>query len=267
MYQSESVEVGLFVLSPSESRFVEMGFVKDPIIVFPKNSIWIQHAGSQPFVADTTVVNFYNQGQNYHRFAINPNGDYCHWFRIADDLLAEVVNREQHHFDRENMPCSPAIFYRHLGILNQINQSCTTDQLSIDAEVLAVCADLFSSVASQQNSTKLTTTKHRQLVSCVKETLQHELGVNISLRVLARRHNTSPHHLCRVFKAVTGMGLNHYRTQQRLRALMLEIQNPDTGLVDLAFDHGFSSHAHMSAQFKRYFGLTPSACRQKFSHN
>ena len=259
LYHTELIEIGVFAVDPAEAYFFETGFVESPIIVFPKNSIWIQHTGSDAFVADPTLVNFYNQGQTYRRFAINQTGDYCHWFRISDELLSEVVEKDQRHFSYENMPCPASVFIQHLKLLSQISETKWVDPLQVEEGVLT----LFHGLLTQPDTDRsfaLQRRKHKQLVERVKESLQADLSVNLSLQKLSEMHHTSPYHLSRVFKHINGQGINQYRKQQRLRNLVLELQQHDVDLVDLAFDYGFSSHSHMSASFKHTFGMTPSEC-------
>ncbi len=262
LYQTDLIEIGVFAVDPDEPYFIETGFVESPIIVFPKNSIWIQHSGSDPFVADPTLVNFYNQGQTYQRFAINNTGDYCHWFRITDALLSEVVANDQRHFNRENMPCPAAVFLQHLQILGLISGHQPINQLQVEEAVLRLFQGLLTQTTNDQGFCKQKQ-RHKLLVERVKESLHADLSVNLSLQQLSALHHTSPYHLSRVFKHINGQGINQYRKQQRLRALLLERQQHEVDLVDLAFDYGFSSHSHMSASFKQVFGLTPSECQQK----
>jgi AraC family transcriptional regulator len=94
-------------------------------------------------------------------------------------------------------------------------------------------------------------------------------------------------HLARVFKARTGFSLHAYRTQLRLRAALERVaprhgagpalrlrsgQAPrrgsghggrDVDLIDIALDLGFSSHSHFTEAFRRNFGTTPSAVRNR----
>ncbi|MGJ8663723.1 MAG: helix-turn-helix transcriptional regulator [Marinicella sp.] len=267
LYQTDLIEVGVFSVNPHEPSFLETGFVSSPIIVFPKNSIWIQHDGSTPFVADPTLVNFYNQGQTYRRFAINQAGDYCHWFRISDDLLSQVVAKERRHFKLENMHCPASVFLQHLQVLKMISQiesgHETHFDLWIEEQVLSLFQALLSQPGINDSTLKPKPQKHRLLVERVKESIQADLSVNLSLQQLSDLHHTSPFHLSRVFKAVNGQGINQYRTQQRLRSLVLEIQQHEVDFVDLAFDYGFSSHSHMSSSFKQLFGFTPSECQDQ----
>lgn len=262
LYHSELVEIGVFTIDPGEACFLETGFVSDPIIVFPKRSIWIQHLGSDPFVADPSLVNFYNGGQAYQRFAIHPKGDYCHWFRIHADVLSEVVAKEHSHFSRENMPCPNQVFLQHLEILKLISETEPPEPVVVEARVLNLFHELLQVEQRDDATFNKQQAKHKKLVESVKESLLADLSTNLSLQQLATAHHTSAYHLSRVFKRISGYGINHYRTMQRLRALALEMQQQATPLVDLAFDHGFASHSHMSASFKHSFGVTPSECQQ-----
>ncbi|MCB1582732.1 MAG: helix-turn-helix transcriptional regulator [Xanthomonadales bacterium] len=266
LYQTEMIEIGVFTVSPDEPSFMQQGYVDSPIIVFPKNSIWIQHEGSSPFVADATLVNFYNQGQSYQRFAINQSGDFCHWFRIEESLLSEVVAKDQQHFSRENMTCPVMVFLTHLKVLNHIAVMTQVNSLWIENQVLNMFDTLLAQPYKQDRQFSKKQNRHKHLIERVKESLHEDLSVNLSLQQLAKRHNTSPYHLSRVFKTINGEGINQYRKQQRLRHMLLELQIQHNELVDLAFDYGFSSHSHMSASFKQLFGMTPSECLQTLSN-
>jgi AraC family transcriptional regulator len=265
LYVTDLIEIGVFTICPDEPHFWQQGIVDSPIIVFPKNSIWIQHEGSSPFVADATLVNFYNKGQAYHRFAINQTGDFCHWFRISESLLAEVTVKDQQHFSQENMPCPAAVFLTHLKILNHIAVMDQINPLWVENQVLNMFDALLAQPVANDVEFSKKQLRHKRLIERVKESLHEDLSVNLSLQQLAKKHNTSPYHLSRVFKTIDGQGINHYRRQQRLRHMLLELQIQPNDLVDLAFDYGFSSHSHMSASFKQQFGMTPSECLRQLS--
>ena len=68
-------------------------------------------------------------------------------------------------------------------------------------------------------------------------------------------------HLCRCFRAGTGLTLHEYRTQLRLRGALEALESGDCDLTRLALDTGFSSHSHFTAAFRRVFDATPSRVR------
>ncbi len=262
LFKTVNIEIGVFQISPEDPGFSQAGFVDAPIIVFPKKSIWIQHDGFEPFVADPTIVNYYNQGQVYNRFAINHSGDYCHWFRISDPLLSEVVAREQVHFSVQNRHCPSHVFLQHLELLQKVMSVQPAEVLEIEEETLMMFHDLLKENTSHDQLYRQSARQHKRLVERVKESIQSDLSVNLTLQQLSQIHHTSPYHLSRVFKTVCGHGINHYRTQQRLRSLLLKLHHNSNDLVELALEFGFSSHSHMSASFKQVFGFTPSSCQK-----
>ena len=72
---------------------------------------------------------------------------------------------------------------------------------------------------------------------------------------------TSPFHLSRLFRTVTGTSIHRYLTNLRLREAVDRLQQGAADLTDLALDLGFSSHAHFTYAFRMEFGMTPSAYR------
>ncbi len=47
--------------------FIDSGPTPDALFVFPREGVWIQHDGGDPFVADANTVTYYNKGQFYTR--------------------------------------------------------------------------------------------------------------------------------------------------------------------------------------------------------
>lgn len=266
LYQSELIEIGVFSVQPGDPAFTQPGFVDAPIVVFPKHSIWIQHDGSEPFVADSTLVNFYNRGQTYHRFMIDQHGDHCHWFKIKDAVLVELLGRDDGHFKRENMPCPPPVFLYHLQLLKRLEDPAACDPLAMEEGALALFEALLGA-GSDWPLRPPVNARHKRLVERVKASLQTDLSQQLSLKQLAQMHHISPYHLSRVFKHIHGQGINQYRKQQRLRHMVMALQKNGPDLADLAFDVGFSSHAHMTAACRQVFALTPTQCRAQFFHD
>jgi AraC family transcriptional regulator len=124
-----------------------------------------------------------------------------------------------------------------------------------------------------------TADRHRAMVEAVLVRLYQHHGRNDSLEAIAGMVDTSPFHLARVFRRLTGRTIHDYRNQIRLcRALeLLESQAPEgrgradkTGalsprrrhlpvdLTALALELGFASHSHFTTAFGKAFGVPPS---------
>jgi AraC family transcriptional regulator len=69
--------------------------------------------------------------------------------------------------------------------------------------------------------------------------------------------------LCRSFRNVTGHTLHRQLTVLRLRASLEAVAERGQDLTHVALDHGFNSHSHFSAAFRREYGMTPSAWRAR----
>jgi len=265
LFNSELVRIAEFQLNPDESQFSQQGFIAEPLIVFPKHPIWIQHEGRAAFVADTSKVNLYNKNQVYRRAAIDPDGDYCHSFHLNEEVLLQLGERNENHqrvFQFDHINCSRQAFIKQLQILTALQQPLTS-MLEIEEQTI----NLFSLVLNQHRITKPIKiqsrqyNRHQALIESVKSTLQNNLRDNLSLQQIASKNHTSPFHLSRLFKQLCGMGLNQYRQQQKLRSACLLILN-EVGLTEIAMQFGFASHSHFGASFKNYFGMTPSQFRR-----
>ena len=85
----------------------------------------------------------------------------------------------------------------------------------------------------------------------------------VTLDDVAAAVNASPFNFSRIFQQQTGMPIHRYLTVLRLRAALELIADPHADLTGVALDLGFSSHSHFTDVFRREFGETPSAVRQK----
>lgn len=101
-----------------------------------------------------------------------------------------------------------------------------------------------------------------RIVDRAKQVL-HELGFDrISLTDIAKHVGASPVYLTQEFTRCEGMPLYQYQLALRLGRALLELPHCEN-ITGLALDLGFSSHSHFSAAFQRWYGLTPSAYRNR----
>src|SRR5688500_14245289 len=50
-------------------------------VVFPCQSVWILPRRSPRYVSDPTVVEYYNDGDEFAREPLDPRGDRTHWYQ------------------------------------------------------------------------------------------------------------------------------------------------------------------------------------------
>jgi AraC family transcriptional regulator len=93
----------------------------------------------------------------------------------------------------------------------------------------------------------------------VIEYIDAHLGQGLSLAELAGVAGLSPFHFARVFKRTTGLAPHQFVVRCRVeRARDLLVRGQAT-VADVAAHVGFADQSHLSAHFKRVFGMTPAA--------
>jgi AraC-like DNA-binding protein len=99
----------------------------------------------------------------------------------------------------------------------------------------------------------------RALADGAREALAAELGR--SLPDLARALAVSPHHLSRVYRAVTGHTISRHRMRLRVRNALERLAGGEVDLARLAADTGFADQGHLCRVIRQETGRTPSALR------
>lgn len=87
----------------------------------------------------------------------------------------------------------------------------------------------------------------------------------MTLRFLSSRLGYSEFHTSRKFKEISGMQFRDYLRLRKLAFALKEVRDSEKGLLEIAFDYGFSSHEAFTRAFKETYGVTPSEYRKKSS--
>jgi AraC family transcriptional regulator len=103
----------------------------------------------------------------------------------------------------------------------------------------------------------------RQRVQRARAFIAVQPEADHSLEAVAAAAACSPFHLARLFKRHTGMTIRGYRLRLRLAVALDCLADGATDLTGLAIRAGFSDHSHMTRSFRKVFGSTPSALREK----
>lgn len=267
IYAGANVQVGAFACPVHDPRFPDSGPTENHIVVFPRNGVWIKHAGSRPFVADPQVVTIYNRGQEYTRQLLSPDGDRCDWFAVAPAVAAEIArsyapNDSSRPFTHEFTSCSAAMYVKQRRLFLRLATGMV-DALEAEESVIALVAEVIA--RAHRVPPWLVKDKkadeQRDLIERARADLVAHVTQRDSVAALAARLGTSPFHLCRVFRSWTGMTLHSYRVDLRLRLLLERLTHGDGDLSRAALELGFSSHSHLSATLRQRAGITPSRLR------
>ena len=152
------------------------------------------------------------------------------------------------------------MYLQHLYLLRKLKNLRHKENLEIEGNVL----NLFQGVLNldrRDDNVSPSIRKQAMLVARVKRCINCDLSRNIGLVEIAEQAYSSPFHISRIFKENTGIGINQYRNQQRLRLVSLKLLHGFKDLTILANDFGYSSYTHSSYYYKKYYGNTPSQFR------
>lgn len=256
--------------------FADPGPPRHALCVFPRTAVWIRHEGHKAFVADPSVVSYYNAGQQYRRRPIDPTGDRCEWFGVARHVLTEMLGRdvecERPHddiFSFTHGPCDRHSYFTQRAVFEHVCQAATPDALYIEEAMLGVFQRTIALARRQParvtrpHDGSATRRATADLADAARAALARGYTRSWSLAAVAAALSVSPYHLARVFRRHTGWSLHGYRTELRMRTALERLEDPRVDLVDLALSLGFSSHSHFTEAFRRAYGSPPSAVQRQ----
>lgn len=141
-------------------------------------------------------------------------------------------------------------------------QSNSNNELYIDSltNVLAVNLLRQHTVSKPQVPVYEGGLPPRQL-NQVLDYIETYLDQNIKLADLAKLLDLSAFHFSRLFKQSIGITPHQYLSQQRVDRAKKLLKQSDLMITDIALECGFSSHSHLSKQFRQVTGITPKAYR------
>ena len=97
-----------------------------------------------------------------------------------------------------------------------------------------------------------------EIDACIRRGDSEEL----TLSHLAQKTGYSQHYVSRKFSEISGMKLRHYLRLRHLAFALKALRDTDRSILEIALDHGFSSHEAFTRAFKTAYGLTPAAYRR-----
>lgn len=108
---------------------------------------------------------------------------------------------------------------------------------------------------------RLLRTGDRKRFRTMVDYMDVNLRQDLRLEEIAREAGMSVRHMTRIFKASTSLAPHEYILRMRVTRATELIRLGKLELCDIASAVGFSSHAHMTAAFRRTLGRTPSQFR------
>ncbi len=282
VFETGSVRLGLWRCPSDHPRFENTGPIEEYLLVFPGTRVSITHAGGRPIRADRTLVLFYNRGQEYRRGRISPEGDFCQWIGVPPQWIVEaarpfdprVEDRVHRPFTLTHGPSSSLSFLRQLVLIRLAEREAGSpvlqDDLAVEEAVVSILADSIAGAYLAREpcgrpAARAPARSNADLVERVRDFLARSYTETLTLATIARAAATSPFHMCRVFRRLTGRTIHDYRNALRLRAALESVAQGRADLTALALDLGYSSHSHFTQSFRTAFGVTPAWVRGNLS--
>lgn len=123
--------------------------------------------------------------------------------------------------------------------------------------------DLFGDVADLVLADGVAEPFRQRSLKRVRAVLASRFDLSPTLAELAATAHCTRHHLCRLFKAETGLTMTEYRHRLRLDEAALGLSAGRDDLATLAMRLGYASHSHFTSRFRRHYGVTPSKLREQ----
>jgi len=270
VFDSPLVRIGRWRCPADHPHFLDSGPSSDALFVFPREGVWIEHEGRDPFVADANTVTYYNKGQCYRRRKLSVRGDQCEWFAVAPELIVETlsthepaaIDRPYHPFPFSHGPSDAETYLRQREVFHHVSIEPAPDRLFVEEAVVSILGDVTArAYAAAAPKPQCRRRDDVDVIEAARDMIARRFTENLSLSDIAGEVVCSVFHLARIFKSRTGFSLHAYRNQLRLRSALQRLREPNVDLTGIALDLGFSSHSHFTETFRRAFGKTPSAVR------
>lgn len=143
--------------------------------------------------------------------------------------------------------------------LGEVELSENPDQAQLDQLRLNLEQQGFELLDDKRSKTveKIKTT----IVSLIHGKDADELNLKLSA-ILEEKLGMDYHYLSTLFSSVEGITIEKYSILQRIEKVKELLMYDEKNLSDIAFELGYSSVQHLSQQFKKVTGLTPTHFKQ-----
>lgn len=132
-----------------------------------------------------------------------------------------------------------------------LNQELKTDELS---EFKSKIEKLGFELLDDKNSALI-----NKIKSIIISQIQKGESQNINLsELISSELNKEYSQLSKLFSATVGMTIEHFAILQKIEKVKELLIYDELSLKEISYRMGYSSSAHLSAQFKKMTGFTPS---------
>jgi AraC family transcriptional regulator len=261
LFDSPIVRIGDVVCRAPRSGPGEEELSDVAQIVLPRRGIFVVHRDGEQVVADTNTALVLGVGEGYSVSHPAAGGDECTALAFAPELVEEAFGGVG---GRDG--CPPPGTQLAARLLANALAHGVSDRLETEDAALLLLDALAGDLATNGGrSTGRNGQAQRRRVDEVRALLARNPTARWRLDTVASAVHSSPFHLARQFRAVTGESVSRYLLRLRLGLALDRIAAGETELARLAVELGFAHHSHFSARFRSVFGTTPTQAREKLT--
>ncbi len=263
LFESETLQVGLFESRPSSDACGEVERQSLNAIVLPLSGLFAKHEAPGRQVTGTPSHAVYFAPDAPYRISFpGAIGDRAITLRFGDGLAPEQIDvRGDEGLASQGLLSAKAMMLRNL--LWRRLEKGEADEFEAEAFGLDLLDVSLASVRPGQLPVRRSALARRlRALERVKEAVASAPSAKWNVARLAGVANLSPFHLCHVFREMTGTSVYDYVLHERLSRALDAVLDGGDDLTAIALDAGFASHSHFTARFRSFFGCTPAALRR-----
>jgi AraC-like DNA-binding protein len=231
-------------------------------LVFVRRGCFVRIADGDERLLDPTVAYATTPGQEERIDHPRDGGDDCTYLALSPELAASLFGGDPG-LPTRPLPTSPAVDLEHRLLLAAARRGADRHELTERALALAAAALECHDADRVASGRPGTARARRTVVDGARERLLAD--PDQSLPELARRVAVSPHHLSRLFHALTGSTISRHRMRLRVRGALERLAGGERDLARVAAEAGFADQAHCCRVIRAELGTTPSALRVALS--
>jgi len=227
-------------------------------LVFVRRGCFVRAVHGDERLLDPTVAYATTPGLEERIDHPLQGGDDCTYLALVPELVAALWGGDPA-LPARPLPTSPAVDLEHRLMLAAARRGEDRHEVTERALALAAAALERHDADRVASGRPATARARRALVDEARERLLAD--PDQSLPELARRLAVSPHHLSRLFHALTGSTISRHRLRLRVRDALERLAGGERDLARVAAEAGFADQAHCCRAIRAELGTTPSALR------
>jgi AraC family transcriptional regulator len=224
-------------------------------VVLPRRGVFVVDRHQESTAVDTNTILVLGREEAYRVSHPVEGGDDTTVFVYSPELLLTALGSDKGRVGAFRPADQLASF--------QVRRNLASDaatMLEREEQCMLLLRRLANALGATRDSVRLGPAQ-RLRVRRTQILLASEPARPWSLDLVSRAVESSPFHLARQFRSLTGETISRYLLRLRLGAAMQRLAEGEDDLMKLACELGFAHHSHFTARFRAAFGVTPSAAR------